>query len=466
MSADDHEPPAGDPPAPPGPPDPPDSGAPRPRRQRTAPGGSWFQWVRRFAKLWGFLGFFLLLLILFRGIILPFIFGVLLAYVLGPVVTKISARRDGSRRMPRGAAILLVYVVVVSAFALFLVALLPRLSQDAARIGREAPQLYKKLNDDWAPRAADWLETKFPVLKPPAEVEPPGPPVADVPLPPGTSLVVTPLPDGRLAIALQPSGVRVHRATDGSFLVQPNDEPDTATRTVDRIRALAAKVLVGLQTRMDDAFRIGRDLIAGAINLVFKFFLVLMIAGFIMLDMARFHAFARGMIPKEYAGDYQVVAAGIDRALSGVIRGQLLICLVNGVLTYIGLLIFGVKYSFLLATVATVLSLIPIFGTILSTIPIVLAALVSGSEGVDVTRGVFILLWIIGIHFIEANFLNPKIIGDQAKIHPVLVVFALLAGEHTYGFAGALLGVPFAAIVQVLFLYFRRKAWKTEAPAV
>ena len=152
----------------------------------------------------------------------------------------------------------------------------------------------------------------------------------------------------------------------------------------------------------------------------------------------------------------------MNRGLSGVIRGQLLICLVNGLLTYIGLLIFSIKYSLILAVVAAVMSLIPIFGSILSTIPIVVAALVSGEEGLDIARGVFSVAWIVGIHFIEANMLNPKIIGSSAKIHPVLVIFALIVGEHGYGLVGALLAVPVMSMIQVLFLFFRNKAWKLD----
>ncbi len=54
----------------------------------------------------------------------------------------------------------------------------------------------------------------------------------------------------------------------------------------------------------------------------------------------------------------------------------------------------------------------------------------------------WVLLWIVGIHQIEANLLNPKIIGVAAKIHPVLVVLALIIGEHFFGLWGALLAVP------------------------
>ena len=75
-----------------------------------------------------------------------------------------------------------------------------------------------------------------------------------------------------------------------------------------------------------------------------------------------------------------------------------------------------------------------------------------------VGTALFVLAWIIGIHQIEANILNPKIMGDAAKVHPVLVVFALLAGEHMFGIVGALLAVPLLSITQSIFLHFREVA--------
>src|SRR5262249_55449865 len=158
--------------------------------------------------------------------------------------------------------------------------------------------------------------------------------------------------------------------------------------------------------------------------------------------LEKVHGFLRSLFPANVREDYDVIIAGIDRGLSGVIRGQLVICLVNAILTYIGLLIFGVNYALILAIVAGLMSLIPIFGSILSSVPIVLVALVSGEAGVDVFRGLGILLWIIGIHFVEANLLNPKIIGTAARIHPVLVIFALFFGEASFGLVGALFAVP------------------------
>jgi predicted PurR-regulated permease PerM len=139
--------------------------------------------------------------------------------------------------------------------------------------------------------------------------------------------------------------------------------------------------------------------------------------------------------------------------LSGVVRGQLLICAVNGVLSAIGFWLFDLKYWPILSILAAVMSLIPIFGSILSSVPAVAIGLTQSPA-----TAVGVLAWIVGIHQLEANFLNPKIIGDSAKIHPVLVVFSLLVGEHFFQITGALFAVPCMSIIQTIFLHFRQSA--------
>lgn len=425
----------------------------RDRRRRL---GGW-----RATRLWGFLGFVVLVVILARHVILPFIFAVLIAYILAPVVGWMTTRSDGSKRMPRGLAIIICYVVLLASIASFVIVLLPRLSKDATRIGGEAPELYRSLNDKWVPELARWIEHRFPSMGArdgAGEVQV----VPDVPLPPGTAFVITPLPDGSMAVQITPGGLEMTPRSEGGFTMRPREESVDDTGLEDRLRAYATKALDALQAKIGDLVRFGQALVFGLLRSVFRFFLVLMVAAFILIDIEKLHGFVRNLVPQAYRSDYDVIAAGINRGLSGVIRGQLLICLVNGVLTYIGLAIFGIKYSLILAAVAAIMSLVPIFGSILSTVPIVLAALVSGEEGIDIARAVFSVLWVVAIHFVEANFLNPKIIGSAAKIHPVLVIFALILGEHSYGLVGALLAVPVMSMIQVLFLYFRNKAWKTE----
>jgi predicted PurR-regulated permease PerM len=91
-------------------------------------------------------------------------------------------------------------------------------------------------------------------------------------------------------------------------------------------------------------------------------------------------------------------------------------------------------------------------------VPIVTVALASGQPGLSFSTGLAVLAWIIGIHLLEANFFNPKIIGTAAKIHPVVVVFALMVGEESGGLIGALLAVPIASMVQAMFLFFRGRS--------
>ena len=89
----------------------------------------------------------------------------------------------------------------------------------------------------------------------------------------------------------------------------------------------------------------------------------------------RIVAFFRSLVSRRAQPAFDALLARVDRGLSGVVRGQLLICAVNGVLTAIGLFVLGVKYWPTLSLMAGVMSLVPIFGSILSSIPIVAIAL-------------------------------------------------------------------------------------------
>jgi predicted PurR-regulated permease PerM len=422
--------------------------------------------IGKFFRRWALLLFCVFVLWLGRSVLLPFVFAGLIAYILAPIVKWMADRRDGTHRMPRGLAIIVCYLVFIAGVAGFMFLLVPRLSNDVARIGQEAPAMYKRINTEWTPQLAAWLSHRFPSLadvKPAPETEGV---VADVPTPPRTAVVGTPLPDGTTAYALPANGIDVKLLPDGSFHIQAVDAAPAPLTLEDKIRAAVKKGVVGLQAQANDVLRFGQTLVTGAIRGIFLFFFTLMIGAFLLIDVEKVQGFLRSLVPADRRGDYDVIMEGIDRGLSGVIRGQLLICLINSMLTYVGLLVFGVKYTLILAVVAGTMSLIPIFGSILSSVPIVVVALVSGDAGLDVVRALAMLMWIIGVHFIEANLLNPKIMGTAAKIHPVLVIFALFLGEASYGLVGALLAVPVLSAVAVMFTFVYKKTWKSPLTAV
>ncbi|MEO9156234.1 MAG: AI-2E family transporter [Kofleriaceae bacterium] len=457
---------------------PPESGPPRPEVERiTQPFGTisdsgplrgrrdtWFGDSRgsvlRFLGRWAFVVFIIIVAIIGRSVLLPFVFAGLIAYILAPIVERMTLRRNGTRRMPRGLAIIFCYIVFVAALVGFMFLLVPRLSRDIARLGKEAPGLYKRINEEYTPQLARWLEHRFPSLQPQKVVQEDQPIVPEVPIPPNTAFTMTPLPDGRFAVQLTPNGLEIRPDAAGGYRIVPVEARPEPLTLEDKLRTYVRSGLVGLQSKLNDVVRVMQSVITGFVRGIFAFIFTLMIAAFILIDVEKVHGFLRGLFPSNTREDYDVIVAGIDRGLSGVIRGQLLICCINASLTYIGLLIFGIKYQLVLAMVAGMMSLIPIFGSILSSIPIVIVALASGDQGVDIFGGVVMVLWIVGIHLIEANILNPKIIGTAAKIHPVLVIFALFLGEASYGLVGALLAVPLLSAIQVIFMYFYHKRWK------
>jgi predicted PurR-regulated permease PerM len=208
-----------------------------------------------------------------------------------------------------------------------------------------------------------------------------------------------------------------------------------------------------MRGRVGDVVAFSRALLAGTFQTIFFCILLFMLTAFISMDAPRIVRFFESLVPTGLRDDFRRLLHGIDSGLAGVVRGQLTIMLVNGVLTLVGLLVIQVPFAFALAALATILYVVPIFGTILSSVPIVLLALTAGGP----SKAALALAWILVIHALEAYVLNPKIMGDASKIHPVLIVLALVLGERTWGLVGALLAVPVASVVVAVFRFLHRK---------
>jgi len=130
------------------------------------------------------------------------------------------------------------------------------------------------------------------------------------------------------------------------------------------------------------------------------------------------------------------------------IRGHLLVASMVGVLTSLGLALVGVKFYLLLGIIAGIADLIPYFGPIIGAIPAVGLALLNSSQ-----QALYVLLVMVVVQQVENNLLSPKILGDSVGLHPVVVIFVLLAGGHLFGILGMLLAVPLTAILRILVNY-------------
>ncbi len=130
-----------------------------------------------------------------------------------------------------------------------------------------------------------------------------------------------------------------------------------------------------------------------------------------------------------------------QRKIGFWMQGQLLLGVIVGILTYLGLMLLGVKHALLLATVAALLEIIPVFGPILAAIPALAIATTQGGASLALlTLGLYVI-----IHQFENHLLYPLVVKKIVGVSPIVVILALVIGAKLAGFLGALLSVPLAA---------------------
>jgi predicted PurR-regulated permease PerM len=371
-----------------------------------------------------------------REVVLPFVLAIIIAYVLTPLVAWCERRR-----VPRATSIILVYVVTLSALAGSVSLIAPRIYQETLGLTRESPEIARRLANQWGPVIEERIERFIDRASGP-NAAPPEPA-------PTTALEVVRREDGSVGISVG-AGVDIIQEGPKHWRVRQHVPEDGTFRVSDLLNDSVEGTIHYLKGNALQLIRVGQAIIARVTRGIFLTFMTLMVAGYLMHTRDQIIGFFRSLVPPPSRRSFDRLLYRMDRGLAGVVRGQLVICGVNGVLSAIGFVIFGLKYWPVLALMAGMMSLIPIFGSILSTVPAVLIALTQ-----DFWIALWVLLWILGIHQIEANVLNPKIIGVAARLHPVLVVFVLIVGEHFFGLWGALLAVPVLSLTQSLFVHFR-----------
>lgn len=410
------------------------------------------------------LGTLLGIILFLNKILFPFLLAGFLAYVLSPVIDKLHQRAFRSYRISRGIAVLLVYLVILLVLIGGGSYVIPNVSAEMGRMIQEFPKAVTKLSEDWGP-VLDEKINNFTSLFPEPDIEEPLPQPEEHETNRGAENysdengeLITILNNYTYEIrGLDSDRIEVvpHKKNGIESGIDENSNEPLAMKT--QLSILAEEGVNRIKSDMVRFLGLGRQLIANVVGSVFTMFLTFMVAAFILVDTHRILSFWRSLVPQQYHERYSTLLKNLDKGLNGVVRGQLLICLVNGMLTFIGLVMIGVPFAFTLGIVSMVFSLIPIFGTILSTIPIVIMGLT-----ISFTTGLLALLWILLIHFIEGNFLNPKIMGTAAQIHPALIVFALVTGEHVAGIAGALLAVPVYSILQTFFFFLKSMVEELE----
>jgi predicted PurR-regulated permease PerM len=317
----------------------------------------------------------------------PFILGIVLGYLLDPIVHRLE--RFGLNRLGASILILVAFVVV---FAIILIVLAPILGEQFIAFTQKLPSYVTRLQE-LAVDQGNVLLDKY------------GGPWRD-----------------RLGLGAPLSSLQIQNSI-GDLVTQGGQW------LLNALRSLAS---------------------GGAAIFSFLSFVVFtpVVAFYMLLDWDKMLATVDSWLPLDHRDGLRQIAREINHALAGFMRGQSLVCLFLGLWYGIGLSLIGLDFGFLIGVIGGVLSFIPYVGS--------LTALVL-SLGVAIVQGwpswtlFFLALGIVGVgQFLEGNVLSPRLVGHSIGLHPVWLMFALVAFGALFGFTGLLIAVPMSAAIGVL----------------
>lgn len=331
----------------------------------------------RIALLWLAAGASLLFLYRVRGILLPFVLGGILAYLLNPLVMLLERKQ-----VPRALGILIVYAFLGVVLFLAGTLILPQLTREVEEILQALPQQTRRLEGLRQDVVADFQRLRLPET--------------------------------------------VRDAADG---------------------------LVGRTERLVETFAVRlAELMLGLLARLWSLVLAPVLAFYLLKDWERIRSGLLNMLPGHVRHDALSLVQDINEALQGFIRGQLIVSLAVGTMAAVGLSLFGVPYAVLIGVIAGVFDIIPYFGAVIGSIPGVALGLLQSP-----VLAFWIALMFVAIHQVESAIISPKVVGTTVGLHPLVVIFAVLAGGELFGILGMLAAVPVASAVKALCLFAGRK---------
>lgn len=334
----------------------------------------------------------ILLLRAVGGLLDPFLWAVVAAYLLNPLVTRLSYH-TGLRRV---WWVIVLYIVAGLLLYLGINTLVPRLARQYTDLVQALP--------DFATRVSHWIAAHG---------------VIDV---------------GGITLDLRPNEQEI-----SAFFAELSRE----------IPRSVPEIVLGVFER----------LVLLLVFLVVTFYLLL------EADQLTEHVYA--LIPAPYRGEIRELGRSIDRVLGAYIRSQLLLIVIMAALTYVPLSILGVQYALVLAIATGFLEIIPFVGPWSAAGIAMLVALLQDGNAFGWPN--WLLALVVGLIYLilrqmEDHLIIPNLVGRIVKLHPVVVIFAILAGAALGGALGLLLAVPVAATIKILLAYLYAKLIDAPMP--
>lgn len=226
-------------------------------------------------------------------------------------------------------------------------------------------------------------------------------------------------------------------------MAQERLSPEDVIKLRDAVGGKLADIFAVLGTVFRDILTRGVALA----NLLSLVFVTPVVSFFLLRDWPRILARLDAWLPRAQAATIREQARLIDDILSAYLRGQLSVCLVLGIYYALGLTVLGLNFGAVIGLLIGILAFIPYVGGAVGFSLSMLLALTQFPDWRHVLYvvGLFAVGWVA-----EGNFLTPKLVGERVHLHPVWVIFALLAFGSLFGILGILIAVPMTAVIGVL----------------
>ncbi len=229
-------------------------------------------------------------------------------------------------------------------------------------------------------------------------------------------------------------------------------EPGAFRDAIEAHLQTAGNVLAGILAGVGSS---GKAFAMWLTNLI----LIPVVAFYLMRDWDELVLNIKNMLPRNNVDTISRLALEMDEVLGAFLRGQLLVMLALGSIYSVGLWIVGLNVALIIGMIAGLASIVPYLGVIIGVGAAVIAAILQFG---DLTAIVYVLI-VFGIgQVLESVLLTPLLVGDKIGLHPVAVIFAIMAGGQLFGFIGILVALPVAAIIMVLLRHMNQR-YKSSA---
>ncbi|MCY8465014.1 AI-2E family transporter [Bacillus atrophaeus] len=218
----------------------------------------------------------------------------------------------------------------------------------------------------------------------------------------------------------------------------------------------------GIHSRMDRFIQRTEEFVAKtiegtirSIRFVFDYILIAATIPFLVFYMVKDIDLMKKTVwyltPKSWRKRGSAFLRDVDDSLGDYIRGQLLVCFLIGLGAGVSFWFFDLPYPLILGLIIGLTNVIPYFGPVIGAVPALLIAMAVSAKAV-----ITVVITILILQFLEGNILSPLIVGRSLKMHPVVIMLALLAGGELAGIIGMIVAVPAAAVLKVMMIHFLR----------